>query len=340
MGKEDSLKKVQAAAGSISDAYKADILIYNGEIERQHSLKVINLIRKANKRKNLFFILVTRGGSADAAYRMARCFQQNYEKFIVFVPGYCKSAGTLIVIGAHEIVMSDEGELGPLDIQLAKSDELFEMSSGLTVMSALSTLQNKAFSMFEQTFLTLKAKSGGKITLKTAMEISSNLTQGLFGRIYQQIEPNYLGEVGLAMNIANEYGNRLNKASKNLKDGAIASLTAAYPAHGFVIDRDEASELFSKVRKPTADEISLSESLNECVADISYDQIGSDEPLIDFISKELGKDAIIGSEGDENHEKQGQESPGENTVQEGSGAVQATGDTGTKLTNGTESIKL
>jgi ClpP class serine protease len=92
------------------------------------------------RRKNAILILVTEGGDPDAAYRIARCFQEHYELFTCIVPGYCKSAGTLITIGAHELVMTDGGELGPLDIQMSKKDELWESQSGLTVAAALNAL--------------------------------------------------------------------------------------------------------------------------------------------------------------------------------------------------------
>lgn len=63
-----------------------------------------------------------------------------YERFTLFVSGLCKSAGTLVAVGAHELIMSDYGELGPLDVQMPKQDAVWEMQSGLTVMSTLNTL--------------------------------------------------------------------------------------------------------------------------------------------------------------------------------------------------------
>ena len=64
-------------------------------------------------------ILVTTGGDANAAFRIARCLQQKYAEFNLFTPGWCKSAGTLIASGAHKIYMGDLGELG-LSTQLSQ----------------------------------------------------------------------------------------------------------------------------------------------------------------------------------------------------------------------------
>ncbi len=92
-------------------------------------------------------MLVTEGGDPDAAYRMSRSLQEHYERFFCVVVGWCKSAGTLITIGAHELILVQQ-ELGPLDVQMSKRDDLMEMQSGQTVVAALSSLQEKAFGAF------------------------------------------------------------------------------------------------------------------------------------------------------------------------------------------------
>lgn len=72
--------------------------------------------------------------------------------------------------------------------------------------------------------------------------------------MYNQIDPNRLGEMQRAMRIAQEYGYRLNQSSQSLRNGALDNLIAGYPSHSFVIDRKEAATLFSSVRPPTNSE--------------------------------------------------------------------------------------
>ena len=85
-------------------------------------------------------------GSRDA-------FKRNMSVFFLYVSGFCKSAGTLVALGAHELTMSDHGELGPLDVQLLKKDEIWETQSGLTAMDTLSAYKLQAFEPFEEFFL-------------------------------------------------------------------------------------------------------------------------------------------------------------------------------------------
>ena len=68
------------------------------------------------KRKNVLVLLVTLGGDADSAFRIVRFLRRSYDKVTVFVPSLCKSAGTLICLGAYEVVIPEAGELGPLDV--------------------------------------------------------------------------------------------------------------------------------------------------------------------------------------------------------------------------------
>ncbi len=58
------------------------------------------------------------------------------------------------------------------------------------------------------------------------------------------------------MRVARLYGERLDKYGRILKDGVatLNKLINSYPSHAFVIDRNEARELFSKVRAPTESE--------------------------------------------------------------------------------------
>ena len=239
---------VSQAATKLAEKLGADVIIFNSPIYAPYDKHLFTLCKGQERRENCALFLCTSGGDADVAYRIARCLQQKYKKVIVYVCGMCKSAGTIIAIGAHEIVMTEVGELGPLDVQLGKKDELWETDSGLTVLAAIETLEEKAFELFESAFMNLKRRSGGRITLKTATALASQLSVGVISPIMEQIDPLHVGSVSRAMKIGSEYGTRLAGKSKNAKPGAIDALTHGYPSHGFVIDRDEAKTLFVNVR--------------------------------------------------------------------------------------------
>lgn len=249
---------VKDAANTLAQETDSDVYFFNSEIERPYDQELIDCIAALpQKRANITFVMVTEGGDPDAAYRMARCMQENYRRFTCIVPGYCKSAGTILVIGASELAMADSGELGPVDVQMAKRDELGEWQSGLTISSAMVALHERSFAAFEHFFLTTKMRSQNRVTFKTATEIAAKLTGALFAPIFQQIEPLHVGESYRSTAIALYYGVRLDLVSDNLEEGALDRLVSDYPHHGFVIDRKEATELFRRVRPLSRSEVNL-----------------------------------------------------------------------------------
>jgi hypothetical protein len=291
MSEETFEQRYTRLANSIGEAYNADVLLYTGDIDDVVVDELITLAKKPDRKENIFLMLTTHGGSPDAAYRMARCLKRHYKKLILYIYGICKSAGTLVSIGADEIILSDFGEFGPLDIQLGKKDELFETISGLNITQALNSLNTRVLDMFRDTLIDLKTGSRGQLSTKLAAEIASDLTEGLYGKIYAQIDPANLGSIERSIQIASEYGNRLARNTKNVKKKTIDKLVAEYPSHNFVIDLDEAKELFEVVRLPNE----IEEGLAKCLSHVTRDPAGkpfvsklnsvkkeeTDEPIID-----------------------------------------------------------
>lgn len=104
----------------------------------------------------------------------------------------------------------------------------------------------------------LEIKSGTRISTKLAGEFASQIAASIATPLYAQIDPNRVGEMQRAINIAIGYGGRLARKSNSLKSDALVRLVSEYPSHGFVIDRAEArGELFNNARAPSQHELAL-----------------------------------------------------------------------------------
>lgn len=256
MEAEEFFAELRVRARAVSEAIDGgvDILVYSGPIASRTDDELVREIKNKGKHPGCMLLLSTYGGSPDVAYRISRWLQARYFPFIVFVYGDCKSAGTLLAIGADGIILSEYAELGPLDIQLRKPDEPDEASSGLAPIHSMSVLQAQAYETFRGHFLALKQELG--LTTRTASTIASELTIGAFREIYGQLDPLKVAEMDRATQIALEYGQRLRagRHKPNVKDGALERLVFGYPSHSFVIDRNEATELFDVVAEPSKEQ--------------------------------------------------------------------------------------
>lgn len=256
-------KELASAIYCVANERKCDVYLFAGEISRDSSDAFIRHCPN-EVRQNAILILASYGGDAAAAFRLTRYLQERYEgSWALFIPFMCKSAGTIVALGADELIMSNMGELGPLDVQVREPDELWEYRSGLIPSEALKTIQSEAFSFFEETFLKIRGSSGAQIATRTAAEIASQLTVGLFEPLIRQINPLRGAHNRLSMRIAEEYGSRLG--TPNVREGTLQRLVYQYPSHNFVVDFREATELFHNVSPPTEAQDSLARCLDPLV---------------------------------------------------------------------------
>lgn len=220
------------------------ILISHG-IDRALHQKLTLRLKSHQRFDKCTVFLTTYGGDPHAAFRIARCLRHHYKYVRLAVPSYCKSAGTLIAIGANELAIGDLGELGPLDLQVTKPADVMERGSGLDYMQGLQVAlmhAHQAFGLFMEV-----RRAGIRLPTKQAGEFATNMAIGMVAPLYAQIDPNRIGEMQRAIQIAKEYGERLDEYSTNLRAGALEKMVADYPSHSFVIDRKEAKKLFKLV---------------------------------------------------------------------------------------------
>lgn len=112
---------------------------------------------------------------------------------------------------------------------------------------------------------------------KLSAKVATNVTKGLLAPIYEQIDPMRLAEVNRSLSITSEYADRLQR---NLKGEALQRLIMDYPSHGFVIDREEATDLFEKVSKPPPLLFEIAESFK----DLADTMLGRDEVFMAFLN--------------------------------------------------------
>ena len=194
---EDRKGKIKELANAIAVERDCDVMIFNFSFEGAFDYLFLKFLQERSpNEKYLLLFLVTEGGDADRAYRVARLLQENYKSISIAVPGGAKApvhCGS--VIGANELIVFDAGELGPLDVQIAKTDEVGEQESLDWRRSPhLRSYSKKSFKMFERHLRHIIEEIPGRITFRTAADISVHLVVGAMRDIFAKIEPMTVGE--------------------------------------------------------------------------------------------------------------------------------------------------
>jgi hypothetical protein len=99
------------------------------------------LIADADPSEDLHLLLETPGGDGETAVRLVRSAQQRCRELTVIVPNQAKSAGTILLMGAHHILMGPTSDLGPIDPQFP-SPQGQGLYSGKDLIAAVEEAQN------------------------------------------------------------------------------------------------------------------------------------------------------------------------------------------------------
>lgn len=163
-------------------------------IDLDDAEKVLAAIRTTPPQQPIDVILHTPGGLAIAALQIARALRAHPGRVSVFVPHFAMSGGTLIALGADEIVMSEHAMLGPVDPQI----------NGMPAASIIKVAAEKPLSdVDDQTliFADLGQKAIAQLkrqacelmrapmTPEAAMELAEKLTSGRWTHDYPITAP-------------------------------------------------------------------------------------------------------------------------------------------------------
>jgi ATP-dependent protease ClpP protease subunit len=136
--RKKQLRRISALRGR-------DILVFAADINKsvpQISIDYSDLLPFTDelsnlKGKTLDLILETPGGSGEVAEDLVKAMRAKYEDIAVIVPGYAKSAGTLIAMAGDEIVMGPHSAVGPIDAQIFYQGKRFSADALLEGMEKI-----------------------------------------------------------------------------------------------------------------------------------------------------------------------------------------------------------
>jgi ClpP class serine protease len=117
------------------DAYDCRLIVLIGPIFGYSVEYFEELLFDASPDRDIHLMLVSPGGDGEVAVRLVRAAQARCRRLTVIVPDDAKSAATLLVLGAHEILMGPTSDLGPVDPQFPFGD--YDLVSAKDIIAAV-----------------------------------------------------------------------------------------------------------------------------------------------------------------------------------------------------------
>lgn len=194
-------------------------------------------LKVLGRNDNLDLFLYTRGGQTDSVWPLVSIFREFIkEKFSVLIPFRAHSAGTLVSLGADNIVMGDGGELSPIDPTTGNQ---------FNPLDEISKKVRKGISVEDVTSFIDLAKDPKKVGLEKPEHILE-----VFLKLAEKINPIALGNVNRAHTQIRLLATKLLQYHFNDKDSKINNivdqLSKNLYSHTHTINRKEAQEILGE----------------------------------------------------------------------------------------------
>ena len=188
---------------------------------------------RIGSRESLSLFIYTPGGDSIAGWGVVSLIRQYCTKFKVLVPFRVLSCGTLIALGADEIIMGKHGFLSPVDPSVASPfnpPAPGQQQFGPTALLPVSVEDMIGFLELARKEMGVKSDEAMVQVLKI---LCDNVKPMALGAVYRAREQNS----SLARRLILSHSNNEVKANQIVKQ-----LTQELPTHNYLIGRKEASD--------------------------------------------------------------------------------------------------
>ncbi|AFQ43243.1 SDH family Clp fold serine proteinase [Desulfosporosinus meridiei] len=215
----------------LEELRKSKVLIYFSYTPLDDSILVplYKQLKEIGHTQKIDLVLHSYGGAVDTPYKVVMLIREFCEEFAVIVPFVAKSAASMLVLGADEVVMGPISELGPIDPLVKHPTYKDVLVPVQAVWHCLDFFQRS-------------------IVNSNNPEVSSMIA----AQMLSKLDPWLIGDYEKTIKASRQYAETLLSLYM-LKDNpekiqiVTHALTEGYYSHGYPIGRREAKELGIKV---------------------------------------------------------------------------------------------
>ncbi|HSW88776.1 MAG TPA: ATP-dependent Clp protease proteolytic subunit [Candidatus Saccharimonadales bacterium] len=212
-------------------------------ISRKH-LETVKEVLKSSTNDSIYLVVKSFGGDVYSAVRIIKHLRHLYPKVVGVLPNFAYSAASLMLFGTDKILVSPDGNIGPIDIPLEHQSG--ESISSLDLTNAITTLAGLVSSQALTFYEKIRGSKSGMtdtISKQIALETSWKAAVDLITPLTNQIDPILLQKSYRDLKIGIYYGTDLLNLGM-VKGYTKAKNTAEYfatsfPSHNFAIFRED-----------------------------------------------------------------------------------------------------
>ncbi len=174
--------------------------------------------------------LFTKGGDVHTSVRLIELIYEFTKNFSVLIPFKAYSAGTLIALGASEIVMTRMGELSPVDPNVTS---MFNPQDPRNPAARLPVNVEDVYAFFD-------------VTKDLGIKSEDAMVQ-VFSQLLREVHPLAVGSLYRSSSLIRSVAkkillNHIDASQKDQITSIVDSLTKKFYSHSYMISRQEALE--------------------------------------------------------------------------------------------------
>ena len=280
---ENILQRIKETCFNLERRLKGNVILYMmaegwSSIERQHVDDIDDFLHSLEKEegKDLYLVLHSSGGDADAAYHIAKMLNEyvgDKSELNIIVPRWAKSAATLLALAGNRVFMTKIAELGPVDPQIKIGAEWVSAASiELSLRKILKTLLDLSESV-------------------------KRLPEEVCSQLFSRMPINQIGEYDRLITYSKELAKeilimRMYKGDEKAAESVADKLVTGYSYHGRPITCEDAKAINIQADYVPPGASSLVKDLYNHFKALIRLREQHLEPLITFLRQEMGLDVL------------------------------------------------